>query len=486
MKFIDKDLSAIQEARICMEEAREAAKHLVLLEQESLDVILEEMIKAVLPHLEELSRMAVLESGYGCWNHQMNKSQILLEGLRRHLKGMRCVGLLGEEKAGAVEVGVPRGVIAAICPSVNPVAAVLNLAVLAVKTGNALILMPHPKTTRTVVQLHELLAKAAEYAGLPAGSITCIQTPAKEAKKELIKSPLTNVVVVSGTAMELDTETDVAKPVLCAGITPSPVFIERTADVKQAVSDIVLSRSFDCGISAASEQYLVADRVIAEEVKQELKLQEAWLMSEEEERKLIRLLGIEHGSQDESCIGKSACWLAAKAGFAVPDTTKVLVSCQPYISDFNPYAKALLCPVIAFYIEEDWIHACEKCMELLVEESCGTTLAIHSRDAEVIRQFVLKKPVGRVLINTPASFGAMGITSSLFPSVMPGSASAGQGAMAGNLNPRDFIYIRSAARGVKSYNPGMRDEYIQDSEPKTAANAETILKMIMEQLVERS
>ncbi|MDO5408276.1 MAG: aldehyde dehydrogenase family protein [Eubacteriales bacterium] len=487
MKFIDKDLSAIQEARILMEEAKEVTTRLALMEQEKLDRILNEMMEAVQPHLEELSRMAVLENGYGCPRDQVEKSRMLLDGLKWQLKDMRCVGILQpEDGTGTMEVGVPAGVIAAICPAVNPVASVLNLVLLAVKTGNAIILMPHPRSLRTTIYTAELLAKAATAAGLPKGTIACIQTPAREAVRELMESEVTKLVVANGLPKELKQMAGSTKPILCAGIAPSPVFIERTADVKQAAADIVLSRSFDCGTTSASEQYLVVDQVIAEEVKRELEAQGAWFMSEEEQRKLIGLLGIRSGSVDEECTGKSAVWLAAKAGFAVPENTRVLVSSQPYISDFNPYAKALLCPVIAFYIEEDWIHACEKCMNLLVEESCGTTLVIHSRDEEVIRQFVLKKPVGRVLINTPAALGAMGVTADLFPSVTLGSASAGQGTMAGNLHPRDLIYIRKAARGVRTYVPTPDRRHYQQTGSEKKTDAEKILKMIMEQLVEHT
>ena len=146
----------------------------------------------------------------------------------------------------------------------------------------------------------------------------------------------------------------------------------------------------------------------------------AYFMTETEQKQLTAFLGLEKGTglPDKEFIGKTAAWLAQKAGFAVPEHTKVLVSEQSYITDFNPYAKGLLCPVLAFYIEEDWIHACEKCIELLVGESRGNTLTIHSQDPEVIRQFALKKPVGRVLINTPAVWGAMGVTTDLFPTVI--------------------------------------------------------------------
>lgn len=122
--------------------------------------------------------------------------------------------------------------------------------------------------------------------------------------------------------------------------------------------------------------------------------------------------------------GKTAKFLARRARFEVPDNTLLLISEQKYVSEKNPYSREKLCPVLAYYVEDDWMHACEKCIELLVSERRGHTLTIHSRDEAVIEQFALKKPVARVLVNTPATFGALGITTNLFPAMTLGSGSA--------------------------------------------------------------
>lgn len=486
MKFVDKDLLAVQEARIRMEEAKEAAHKLVLAEQKKLDQILLNMIEAIKPHLEELSRMAVLENGYGSWKDQYDQSCLLIEHLQNALNGRTCIGILNQDSVKkTMEIGVPFGVIAVICPAVNPVVSVINMVILAVKTGNAVILVPHARSVRTTVHTAEILNKAAMEASLPEGAISWIQTAAPEAVQELAESPMINLMIAVGVPEVLNQVRMADKPVICGGITPSPVFIERTADVAKAAKDIVSSRSFDNGTMAASEQYLVADAQIAEEARKELIRNGAWFMSEDEEKKLIELLGIRYGAVDAECIGKSACWLAGKAGFSVPETTKVLVSSQPYISELNPYAKALLCPVIAFYIEDDWVHACEKCMKLLVEESCGNTLTIHSRDEEVIRQFAWKKPVGRILINTPATIGAMGITTNLFPSVILGSASAGQGMVSDNLNPMHLVYVRKAAYGVQDFKSNEKGINEESGAQKETPDTVKLLKMIMEQLAER-
>ena len=148
-------------------------------------------------------------------------------------------------------------------------------------------------------------------------------------------------------------------------------------------------------------------------------------------------------------VGRTAAELAKMAGFTVPAGTRVLISQQKYVSEKNPYSREKLCPVLAYYIEDDWMHACEKCIELLLSERNGHTLVIHSNDEEVIEQFALKKPVGRMLVNTPAVFGSMGATANLFPAMILGSGSAGQGITSDNVSPMNLIYIRKVGYGVR-------------------------------------
>lgn len=451
MKFIDKDLKAVQEARVLMEEAAEAKKTLALFEQKKLDRIAACMMDALELKLEQLAEEAVRETGYGDAKDQLLQAKLLIKKMRKTLEPMKCVGVLSTDEAqGVLEIGVPMGVIAAAAPAVSPVAAVLSAAVCAVKSGNAIVFAPHPRAVKTTVRTVHILEEAALEAGLVRGALSCSETAAKEGAIELLSHPETNLILNMGERPLLEACSRTGCPVLYGGIAPGPVFIEKTADISRAAACITDSRGFNCGTGAGSEQYVVADRQIAAQVKEELIRHGAYFMTETEQKQLTAFLGLEKGTglPDKEFIGKTAAWLAQKAGFAVPEHTKVLVSEQSYITDFNPYAKGLLCPVLAFYIEEDWIHACEKCIELLVGESRGNTLTIHSQDPEVIRQFALKKPVGRVLINTPAVWGAMGVTTDLFPTVILGSVTSKEGITAENVSPLHMIYRRKAAFGI--------------------------------------
>lgn len=172
-------------------------------------------------------------------------------------------------------------------------------------------------------------------------------------------------------------------------------------------------------------------------------------MTEEEAERLGKLFYFKDGSANPELAGKAAEDLARWAKIDVPAGTKVLLAEQKYVSENNPYSKEKLCPVLSYFIEDDWMHACEKCIELLLSERHGHTLVIHSKDPDVIHQFAIKKPVGRMLVNTPAVYGSMGATTNLFPAMTLGSGSAGQGITSDNVSPMNLIYVRKVGYGVR-------------------------------------
>ena len=486
MTFVDKDLLSVQESRILMERAGEAAAALAAFSQEKLDQILAAMLRVVSGQLDALSRMSAEETGYGLARDKYRKDRFICDALAGQLKGMCFVGCLEEdEKSGVAVVGVPMGVVLALCPAAGPVAAAVSAAAMAVKSGNAVVFAPHPRAERTVRKTAEILAKAAYEAGLPDGAISCPCTVTGEGTLALLAHPSVSMILDTGVPEYLTAAAESKKPVIFGGIVPSPVFIERSADVARAVEDILTSRSFDCGIMAASEQYVVADSAIAQEARREMEQRGAYFMSAAEEEALVRLLCIHGGGQDAETVGKPAVWLAGRAGFEVPEGTRALVSEQRYISDENPYARPLLCPVLVFYIENDWMRACEKCMELLAGDNRCHTLAIHCRDEAVIRQFALKKPVGRILVNTPAALGAVGATTNLFPSVTLGAVNAGQGITSDNVSPANLVYLRRVARGVRD-GAWKAEAAGQPSETPCATAKEpdpaALLRLILDQL----
>ncbi|MBY6757187.1 aldehyde dehydrogenase family protein [Clostridium botulinum] len=467
MNIIDNDLLSMQEARILVENAREAQKKLATFPQEKLDEIVERMAEEVEKHLKELAKISNEETEYGKWQDKYVKNHFVCEYLKNKLKGMRYVGIINEDKINkTMDVGVPMGVVIAFPPATSPVSTTIYKALIAIKSGNAIIFSPHKRAKNTISKTVDILIRAAEGVGLPEGAIAYLHTVTESGSLELMKHKDTSLIMNTGVIEMLDKAYKSGKPVIYGGNGNGPAFIERTADIEKAVKDIITSKNFDYGVVSAAEQSIVVDSLIASEVKQELIKNGGYFMTEEEALKLGKILFNQDGSPDLELIGKSPQFLAKKAGFAVSESVKVLISNEKFVSKYNPYSREKLCPVLAFYIEDDWMHACEKCIELLLTERYGHTLVIHSKDEEVIRQFALKKPVGRVLVNTAGTFGSMGATTNLFPSMTLGSGSAGQGMTSDNVSPMNLLYIRKVGYGVRMVDEIVKTvNYKEDSIP---------------------
>lgn len=450
MSIIDNDLLSMQEARILVENAREAQRMLATFPQKKLDEIVERMAEEIYKHARELAIMSSDETDYGKWQDKYVKNKFVCEYLINRLKGMTCVGVINENTFDkTMEVGVPIGVIVALCPATSPVSTTIYKALIAIKSGNAMIFSPHPRAKKTISKALDIMIRAAQGFGLPEGALSYLKVVTHSGTSELMNHPATSLIMNTGVPSLVKAANKSGKPMIYGGNGNGPAFIERTANIKQAVQDIIASKTFDHGIVSAAEQSIVVDRCIAAEVKREFQTNGAYFMSEEEAQRLSSLFFRSDGSVEPEMFGKSAQELAKRAGLSVPDHVLVLISEQTYVSETNPFSKEMLCPVLAYYIENDWMNACEKCIELLISERNGHSLVIHSSDEAVIRQFALKKPVGRVLVNTPATFGSMGATTNLFPAMTLGSGSTGIGITTDNVSPMNLIYVRKVGYGVR-------------------------------------
>lgn len=451
MQRIDHDLLSVQEARILVENAREAQKVLAAFPQEKLDRIVENMAGAAYKHAKELAVLSQEETGFGKWQDKFLKNVFASDFLFKKIKDLKVVGIISEDKENrTMDIGVPVGVVVALPPATNPASTTIYKALIAIKSGNAIVFSPHPRAEKTITRTLDILIRAAEESGLPYGALSYLRTLAADGTVALMNHRDTSLLLITGVPKMVKAAYTSGKPTIYGGPGNGPAFIERSADIPQAVRQIIASRTFDHGIVSASEQSIVAEGCIADQVRRELKNNGAYFLSEEESRQLSQQFFRSDGSFNPEVVGRSAPELARLSGLTVPENTKVLISEQKYVSADNPYAREKLFPVLAFFVEKDWLNACEKCIELLVTEGRGHTLVIHSKNESVIREFALKKPVSRVLVNTPATLGGIGATTNLFPALTLGCGAAGGGFTSDNVSPLNLINIRKVGYGVRS------------------------------------
>ena len=447
---LDKDLQARQQARDLARAANKAQKILCQMPQQKLDAIVRAVAETFAKHAPELAEMAVRETGFGNVNDKITKNEFASRRVLAAIEHMTCVGVLKENPQDKLwEIGVPVGVICGIVPSTNPTSTVCYKAMIALKSGNTIVFSPHPKAIACTLRAAEIVAKAAESAGAPAGCVGCLSIPTMAGCKELMESADINLILATGGPAMVKAAYSSGKPAIGVGAGNGPVYIHRSADIQKALTCVLQSKTFDYGTVCASEQSIIVEAAMEQQVKQTAGQMGFYFMNKEEAGCLAKLLFKPNGTLNPEIVGKSALVLAEKAGFCVPNTTKVLVAREQEAGPTRPYSMEKLCPVLAFFVMENEDAVLAKAIEVLIHEGSGHTFAMHAEDRDVIRKFALQIPVSRFLVNTPAALGGIGASTGLFPALTLGCGAVGGSSSSNNISPMDLINIRRVAWGTE-------------------------------------
>jgi len=447
---LDRDLQSIQEVRDLIARAKAAQRTMAEMPQSKLDSICQAIAEACAAKAEPLAKMAVEETGFGVWQDKVLKNLLGSTITWESIREMTAVGILREDqRLGLMEVGVPMGVVAALIPSTNPTSTAMYKTLISLKAGNAIVISPHPGAKNCIIETVKIITEAAKRAGAPDGAVGCITITTMEATNALLTSRDVGVILATGGEAMVRAAYSSGNPAIGVGPGNGPAYIEKTADIPLAVKHIFDSKTFDNGTICASEQSIVTERCIQDKVEAEVKRQGGYFLSEEESQKLSGFLLRANGTMNPKIVGKSAQVIADMAGLCIPQGTRVLVSRQTEVGKKNPYSREKLCPVLAFYVEENWEKACQRSIAILQNEGAGHTMTIHSQDPNVIREFALKKPVSRLLVNTPGALGGVGATTNLAPALTLGCGAVGGSATSDNITPLNLINIRRVAWGVR-------------------------------------
>ncbi len=453
----DKDLAARQEARHLCAQAEKAQQVLGRMSQAQLDHIVQAVSQRFATAAQELAVLAAEETGFGNAHDKETKNRFASQTLWQAIRDMKTVGILREDPKNKLwEIGVPVGVIAAIVPSTNPTSTICYKAMIALKSGNTIVFSPHPKAMKCSLRAAQLVAAAAQEAGAPAGAVGCLSLGAMSGTQELISDPRVRLILATGGPAMVHAAYSSGKPAIGVGAGNGPAYIHRSADVKQALSCILRSKSFDYGTVCASEQSIIVEKAMEQTVKDQAAGMGFYFMSTDEAARLAKLLFKPNGTLNPDIVGKSATVLAQKAGFSVPDFTKILVAREQEAGPTRPYSMEKLCPVLAFFVMENEDAVLSKAIEVLTHEGSGHTFAMHAQDREAIRRFALEIPVSRFLVNTPAALGGIGATTGLFPALTLGCGAVGGSSSSNNISPLDLMNIRRVAWDLEQPQEKMR------------------------------
>lgn len=461
---LDKDLQARQEARALAKQAELAQRQLCQMSQCQLDRIVSAIADAFSRSAIELAELAVRETGFGNAEDKTVKNTFASKTVHAAIKNMRTVGVLKEDPGEKLwEIGVPVGVIAAIVPSTNPTSTVCYKAMIALKSGNSIVFSPHPKALCCTLRAAEIVAKAAREAGAPEGAVACLSISAMAGTQELMAAAQVKLILATGGPGMVKAAYSSGKPAIGVGAGNGPAYIHHSADVPHALSCILRSKTFDYGTVCASEQSIIVEAQMEQQVKQEAAAMGFYFMNTQEAGQLAKLLFRPTGALNPEIVGKPATFLAQKAGFSVPAGTKVLVAREQEAGPTRPYSMEKLCPVLAFFVMDSEDAVLQKAIEVLTHEGSGHTFALHCQDEAVVRKFSLQIPVSRFLVNTPAALGGIGATTALFPALTLGCGAVGGSSSSNNISPMDLINIRRVAwnQEKQTPKPQIKDDLVE-------------------------
>lgn len=448
----DRDLASVQEARNLIKTAKTVQKEYEKADQATVDNLVAHLSQKLYKHAEMLAQMAVEETGFGNITDKTFKNQYASKNVYEAIKDMKTRGVINVDEDKQIwEVGVAVGVVVGLIPSTNPTSTTIFKTLASLKSGNALVLSPHPSAIKCITKTVELLKEGIRECGLNEDLVNVQSVTSIEGTNTLMKHPDTGMILATGGSAMVKVAYSSGNPALGVGPGNVPAFIERSADIPKAVAMIIAGKTFDNGVVCASEESVVVEKVIAQQVEEEFKKQGCYFLDEQEKKLVEGIIQNCNGGINSKIVGKTPQQLAKMAGIWLPDDVKILIAKETNVGQKYPFSMEKLSTMMAFYVEEDWKSACAKCIEILNYDGLGHSLAIHSQNIDVIREFAIEKPVSRMMVNTPATHGALGITTSLVPSLTLGCGSIGGSATSENVTPMHLINIRKVAFGLPAF-----------------------------------
>lgn len=417
--------------------------------QEQVDHIVHQMAMAALDQHMPLAKMAVEETGRGIYEDKAIKNMYASEYIWNNIKHDKTVGVINkDEQTGLMEIAEPVGVVCGVTPTTNPTSTTIFKSLIAIKTRNPIVFAFHPSAQKCSAEAARIVRDAAIAAGAPENCIQWIEQPSIDATSALMNHPGIAIVLATGGAGMVKSAYSTGKPALGVGPGNVPAYIEKTAKVKRAVNDLIVSKSFDNGMICASEQAVIVDKEIYASVKAEFEAHNVYFVKPNELQKLEDAVMNEGKyAVNPAIVGNSAEKIAELAGISVPKGTKILVAELEGAGPEYPLSREKLSPVLAMMNSNNAEHAFELCEAMLNLGGLGHTAVIHTEDEELQVAFGLRMKACRILVNTPSAEGGIGnIYNEMIPSLTLGCGSYGKNSVSKNVSAINLINIKTVAK----------------------------------------
>ena len=455
---LEKDLAASslvetpESLEILIQKVKKAQRIFSTYSQEKVDAIFKAAATAADKARIPLARMAVEETGMGVLEDKIIKNHFASEYIYNKHKNAKTCGIIKEDKVNGTKIfAEPLGVLAGIIPTTNPTSTAIFKSLIALKTRNAIIFSPHPRAKACTIAAAKIVLEAAVKAGAPEDIIGWIDVPSIELSSMLMNHPSIDCILATGGPGMVKAAYSSGNPALGVGPGNTSAIIDETADIKMAVSSILMSKTFDNGMICASEQSVVVVESVYEAVKKEFEYRGAYLVNAAEEKKMMDLPFIDpkRGTAHPAIVGQSAHKIAELSGFEIPEDSKVLLAERPKVDWEDPFSREKLSPILTMYKAKNFEQAAEMAYELVSKGGAGHTAVLYTdeRSKERINSYAEKMPACRVLINSPSSQGGIGdlYNFKLEPSLTLGCGSWGGNAVSGNVGVENLLNYKTVA-----------------------------------------
>ena len=429
--------------------AQKALEEYMKLDQEQVDKIVHAMALAGLDNHMPLAKLAYEETGRGVMEDKIIKNMFASEYIWHDIKYAKTVGIVDEnDMEGYVEVAEPVGVVAGVTPVTNPTSTTIFKSMICAKSRDPIIFGFHPSAQKCSAEAAKIIRDAAIAAGAPENCIQWIEAPSIEATNALMNHPGVALVLATGGAGMVKAAYSTGKPALGVGPGNVPCYIEKSANLERACTDLMLSKTFDNGMICASEQAVIVDECLADDFERIMKENNCYFLNKEETKKVSDyVINPQKQAVNSAVVGKPASWIAEQAGVKVPDKTKILIALLPDVGPEYPLSREKLSPVLAYFKVKDWHQGFEYAQKMLNLGGLGHSAVIHSTNNDLITLYGETMKVGRVISNSPSSQGAIGdIYNTNTPSLTLGCGSYGHNSTTSNVSSVNLINKKRIAK----------------------------------------
>lgn len=444
-----KEPTAGQYIQTLIDKANKAHAAFMSMDQKQIDRIVQAMALAGLDKHMMLAKMAVEETGRGVYEDKITKNIFATEYVYHSIKYDKTVGVIEDNEYESFQkIAEPVGIIMGITPVTNPTSTTMFKALISIKTRNPIIFGFHPSAQNCSREAAKILLDAAVKHGAPADCIQWIDDPSMDRTNALMNHNDVALILATGGSGMVRAAYSCGKPALGVGPGNVPCFIEKSADINQAVTDLILSKSFDNGMICASEQAVIIEEPIFDQVKKKMIANGCYFVNKDEAAKLTAgAINAEKCAVNPAIVGQSAVSIAQMCGIEVPAGTKILVAEIEGVGTKFPLSAEKLSPVLACYKVKTAAEGIERAAEVVAFGGMGHSSVIHSTNEEVIGKFADRLQTGRIIVNSPSTHGAIGdIYNTNMPSLTLGCGSYGRNSTSSNVTAVNLINVKRVAR----------------------------------------